>query len=72
MRRSWQHSMSACRRSAAFGAEALVVALGLDAFAGDPFAGPCGDGGGFGQIAAKLATLQLPTVLVQEGGRLTR
>lgn len=53
-----------------FGAEALVVALGLDAFAGDPFAGLAVTEAGFRRIAAKLATLNLPTVLVQEGGYL--
>lgn len=53
-----------------FGAEALVVALGLDAFAGDPFAGLTVTEGGFRRIAAKLATLRLPAVLVQEGGYL--
>jgi acetoin utilization deacetylase AcuC-like enzyme len=53
-----------------FGAEALVVALGLDAFAGDPFAGLAVTEDGFRRIAGKLATLQLPSVLVQEGGYL--
>nr|WP_298687207.1 histone deacetylase family protein [uncultured Dongia sp.] len=53
-----------------FGAEALVVALGLDAFSGDPFAGLNVTETGFRRIAEKLATLKLPTVLVQEGGYL--
>ena len=53
-----------------FGAEALVVALGLDAFAGDPFAGLAVTENGFRRIAGKLATLRLPSVLVQEGGYL--
>ncbi|WP_374652767.1 histone deacetylase family protein [Dongia sp.] len=53
-----------------FGAEALVVALGLDAFAGDPFAGLAVTEDGFRRIAARLATLRLPSVLVQEGGYL--
>lgn len=53
-----------------FGAEALVVALGLDAFAGDPFAGLAVTEDGFRRIAARLARLQLPSVLVQEGGYL--
>jgi acetoin utilization deacetylase AcuC-like enzyme len=53
-----------------FGPGALVVALGLDAFAGDPLRGmalstPC-----FARIGAALARLGLPTVLVQEGGYL--
>ncbi|MBL8707683.1 MAG: histone deacetylase family protein [Rhodospirillaceae bacterium] len=53
-----------------FGAEAIVVALGLDAFAGDPFAGLKVSEVGFHAIAARLGQLQLPTVLVQEGGYL--
>jgi acetoin utilization deacetylase AcuC-like enzyme len=53
-----------------FGAGALVVALGLDAFAGDPFAGLAVTEDGFRQIAGKLAALKLPSVLVQEGGYL--
>ncbi|MBI2253676.1 MAG: histone deacetylase family protein [Proteobacteria bacterium] len=53
-----------------FGAEALVVALGLDAFEGDPFAGLAVTEDGFRRIAAKLAALNLPCVLVQEGGYL--
>lgn len=53
-----------------FGAEALVVALGLDAFVGDPFAGLAVTEAGFQRIAARLAALRLPTVLVQEGGYL--
>lgn len=53
-----------------FGAEALVVALGLDAFAGDPFAGLAVTEAGFRRIAGKLAALKLPSVLVQEGGYL--
>ncbi len=54
----------------AFGAEALVVALGLDAFAGDPFAGLAVTEGGFRHIAAEISRLDLPSVLVQEGGYL--
>src|SRR5690606_11816374 len=51
-----------------FGAEALVVALGLDAFEGDPLAGLAVTRAGFGEIARRLAALGLPSVLVQEGG----
>lgn len=54
----------------AFAPGALVVALGLDAFEGDPFGGLSVTTGGFGQIAARLARLRLPTVIVQEGGYL--
>lgn len=52
----------------AFKPEALVVALGLDAFAGDPLAGLAVSSAGFRAIARRLAALGLPSVLVQEGG----
>jgi acetoin utilization deacetylase AcuC-like enzyme len=54
----------------AFAPGALVVALGLDAFEGDPFGGLSVTTEGFGLIAARLARLRLPTVIVQEGGYL--
>jgi acetoin utilization deacetylase AcuC-like enzyme len=50
--------------------DALVVALGLDAFAGDPFQGFAVTTDGFGRIAERIAALKLSTVLVQEGGYL--
>jgi acetoin utilization deacetylase AcuC-like enzyme len=50
---------------------ALVVALGLDAFEGDPLRGLAITTGGFGRIAERIAALQLPTLLVQEGGYLS-
>lgn len=53
-----------------FGAGAIVVALGLDAFAGDPFAGLKVTESGFRAIAQRIGRLQKPTVLVQEGGYL--
>ena len=53
-----------------FAPDALVVALGLDAFEGDPLAGLSVSTNGFGRIAESVARLGLPTVLVQEGGYL--
>ena len=53
-----------------FAPGALVVALGLDAFAGDPLRGMALDTACFARIGAALARLDLPTVLVQEGGYL--
>jgi acetoin utilization deacetylase AcuC-like enzyme len=47
---------------------ALVVALGLDAFEGDPLAGLKVTTTGFHEIARRIGALKLPTVLVQEGG----
>ena len=58
-------------RIRAFAPGALVVALGLDAFAGDPFQGMAITTEGFGMIAASIASLSLPTVIVQEGGYLS-
>lgn len=54
----------------AFGADLVVVALGLDPFAGDPFAGLAVTTPGFGRIARAIAGLGLPAVIVQEGGYL--
>ena len=47
---------------------ALVVALGLDAYKDDPLQGMNISTAGFARIAACIAELGLPTVLVQEGG----
>ena len=47
---------------------ALVIALGLDAFEGDPFGGLAVTTPGFARIAERIADLGRPTVLVQEGG----
>jgi len=52
----------------AFDPGAIVIALGLDAFAGDPFAGLGLTTAGFGRVAKRIEALQRPTVLVQEGG----
>lgn len=61
---------AALRRIRAFAPEALVVALGLDAFEGDPFGGLSVTTPGFGRIGEAIGTLGLPTVIVQEGGYL--
>ena len=55
----------------AFGCNALVVALGLDAHIEDPFQGLAITTPGFGQIGAAIAGLKLPTLFVQEGGYLS-
>ncbi len=61
---------SAKRRITAFGADSLVVALGLDAFEGDPFGGLSVTTEGFARMAQSIAGLGLPSVIVQEGGYL--
>ena len=62
---------TALARIRAFGADVLVLALGLDAHENDPFHGFKVTTPGFAQIAAKIAGLDLPTVIVQEGGYLS-
>jgi len=47
-----------------------VVALGLDAFEGDPFQGFAITTGGFGNIDERIAGMRLPTLIVQAGGYL--
>jgi acetoin utilization deacetylase AcuC-like enzyme len=61
---------AAIRRLEAFAPDALVVALGLDAFEGDPFGGLSVTTSGFSRIGEAIAALRLPTVIVQEGGYL--
>lgn len=61
---------TASRRIRAFAPEALVVALGLDAFEGDPFGGLSVSTPGFSRIGEAIAGLALPTAIVQEGGYL--
>jgi acetoin utilization deacetylase AcuC-like enzyme len=58
------------QRIKAFGADVVVVALGLDAFIDDPFKGLAVTEVGFGRIGAAIATLGLPCLFVQEGGYL--
>ncbi len=54
----------------AFSPGAIVIALGLDAFEGDPFGGLSVTTKGFAQMAQSMAALGLPSVIVQEGGYL--
>ena len=61
---------SGLRRVEAYAPDAIVVALGLDAFEGDPFGGLSVSTPGFARIAEAIARLRRPTVIVQEGGYL--
>ena len=54
-----------------FAPTALVVALGLDASESDPLQGLKITGAGFTAMGKTIASLGLPTVLVQEGGYLS-
>ena len=53
---------------AAFGAQALVVSLGLDTFEGDPISGFALSSPDYLQVGSDLAGAALPTVFVFEGG----
>ncbi|MCR8725518.1 histone deacetylase family protein [Frigidibacter sp. ROC022] len=59
---------TALERVRAFGADVVVVALGLDAYIGDPFKGLAVTRAGFARIGARIAGLGLPCLFVQEGG----
>lgn len=54
----------------AFSAGAVVVALGLDAHEDDPLKGMSLSTNGFHRIGQRMAALDLPTVIIQEGGYL--
>ena len=60
----------ALARIRAFGADAVVVALGLDAYERDPLKGLAVTTPGFARIAAAIAAQGWPLLLVQEGGYL--
>src|SRR5690606_32410288 len=59
---------AALQAVAAFGADALVVSLGVDTYENDPISTFQLAAGHFPQLGARMAALGLPTVLVQEGG----
>jgi acetoin utilization deacetylase AcuC-like enzyme len=61
---------AAIRRIEAFAPDALIVALGLDPYEGDPFGGLAVTTPGFSRIAERIAKMRRPTVIVQEGGYL--
>ncbi|ASJ74206.1 histone deacetylase family protein [Granulosicoccus antarcticus] len=61
---------TALQRIKAFGADIIVVALGLDAHEADPFQALKVTSGGFAQIGAAIAAAGLPVLFVQEGGYL--
>lgn len=58
----------ALERIDAFGADVIVVALGLDAHIDDPFKGLAVTTVGFNTVAATIAATGKPLLLVQEGG----
>lgn len=58
------------RRVEAFSPDAIVIALGLDAYEQDPFGGLSVSTPGFARIGEAIAKLGRPAVIVQEGGYL--
>jgi acetoin utilization deacetylase AcuC-like enzyme len=56
------------RATGNFGADALVVSLGVDTHRDDPIGRFALDGDAYPRIGERLASLALPTVVVQEGG----
>lgn len=58
-------------RTAEFGADVIVVALGLDASEHDPFQGFKVTRGGFASMGARFASTNKPVLFVQEGGYVT-
>ena len=54
-----------------FGADVVVVALGLDAYENDPLKGLAITTIGFGRIGSAIAGLNTSTLFVQEGGYLS-
>ena len=64
------HLENALGRIKSFGADVMVVALGLDTFEDDPFHAFQITTPGFSRIGAAIAAVGLPTLLVQEGGYL--
>jgi len=65
----WREALAeALRAIGGFGAEALVVSLGLDTFAGDPIAGFTLASDDYLHVGEDLAAAGLPTLFVFEGG----
>lgn len=62
---------AACAEVAAFGADAVVVSLGLDTFYDDPISDLSVTPDGFEASGAMIRDLGLPTVVLQEGGYAT-
>lgn len=59
---------TACIRLGSFGADALVVSLGVDTFAGDPLSRFALQSADYLRIGERLAYLNLPTAFIFEGG----
>jgi acetoin utilization deacetylase AcuC-like enzyme len=58
----------ACARIERYRADALVVSLGLDTFAGDPLSKFALQAGDYSKLGARIRRLSLPAVFILEGG----
>lgn len=66
---AWSAALEdACQQIDAFGAEAVVVSLGVDTFKDDPISRFKLDSPDYLRIGARIAQLGLPTLFVMEGG----
>jgi acetoin utilization deacetylase AcuC-like enzyme len=66
---AWSQALeTALKAIEKFGADALVVSLGMDTFAGDPISGFTLQSDDYLRVGERLAQAGLPTVLVFEGG----
>lgn len=59
---------SACKRIKSYGAEALVVSLGVDTYKDDPISFFKLTSSDFKTYGARIAKLRLPTLFIMEGG----
>jgi acetoin utilization deacetylase AcuC-like enzyme len=59
---------AACQRVTAYGADALVVSLGLDTYVGDPISKFALQSPDFVRLGQRVHALGLPTALILEGG----
>jgi acetoin utilization deacetylase AcuC-like enzyme len=66
---TWSDALTqALAAIASFGAQALVVSLGVDTFVGDPISGFTLRSDDYLHVGAQIAGVSLPTVFVFEGG----
>ncbi len=67
--KEWGEALNqACHRIAQFGADALVVSLGVDTFENDPISFFKLRSDDFSRTGERIAALKTPTVFVMEGG----
>lgn len=72
-KQTWFEALTvACAKISHFRADALVVSLGLDTFAGDPISTFALQSHDYDGLGAQLKRLDLPTVFILEGGYAAR